>query len=316
MNEPKGVQLDIFEGVIPEQRAPARLIWSYSRRQILEQCPRRYYYQYYTSAAIRAMKERQGETLRFLKTLSNRHLWAGQVLHLLISQFLLGLRRGKEQRPEGLLNRARAIYRDGPNNSLAYKIDRQSRGLLEFYYKLPNSEQLLTECEERLVVALTNLMGSSTFSPFLRGAFQPDVHTEEPIKLETDYFKARGKIDLAYLEGDRIVIVDWKLGGPGNVDESLQLYFYALWGVEAYQYSPQNIVVSTAHLCDDLVVPVPISANTLRQTRACILQDLEKMQMLDIYGKNADDEAFPPCYLPLVCALCPFQAVCPKESQL
>lgn len=313
MNEVEGGQLDMFEHALGEHSSTLGVVWSYSRRQVLEQCPRRYYYQYYTSAATRAMEETQRETLKFLKTLSNRYMWAGKVLHSLIRQYLIILREGREQKLESLLNRAKVTYRVGLDKASASKDDKQSRGLLEFYYGLADAEQLLGENEERLIAALTNFVTSSVFTPFIQGAMGPEVHTEDSIKLAIDHSRARGKIDLAYSEGGSIIIVDWKLGSPGNSDEGLQLSFYALWGVEAYQCLPQNISVSAAHLCDNLVAPVSISDNTLRQTKARILQDLEKMRMLDVYGKNAVEEAFSPCSLPLVCALCPFQAVCPKE---
>ena len=313
MNVFEGAQLDMFEDALIEPRATSGIVWSYSRRQVLEQCPRRYYYQYYGSVANKAKGETQKETLKFLKTLSNRYMWAGKILHSLIRQYLLGLQRGEHQRLESLLNQAKATYHTGPNNSLASKQGRQRMGLLEFYYGLGDAERLCAECEERLLVALSNFATGSAFAPFVRGGAQPEARIEEHAKLETGHSRASGRIDLSYVEGSRVVIVDWKLGGPGNADESLQLSFYALWGVQAYHCSCQDISLYRAHLCDDLIAPFPISENTLRRTRTRILQDLERMQALDEYGKNAVVEAFSPCSQHLVCALCPFQAVCPKE---
>ena len=50
------IQLALFDQGkterIPEPDKPTFLEWSYSRRGVLEQCPRKYYYQYYGSSSM------------------------------------------------------------------------------------------------------------------------------------------------------------------------------------------------------------------------------------------------------------------------
>lgn len=47
------IQLDLFEGtgidIQTKSKKPTQLIWSFSKRGVLEQCPRKYYYEYYGS---------------------------------------------------------------------------------------------------------------------------------------------------------------------------------------------------------------------------------------------------------------------------
>ena len=51
--------------------------WSFSRRLVLFQCPRRHYYQYFGGSNWRAKDERAKEILSKLKRLTNAHLRAG-----------------------------------------------------------------------------------------------------------------------------------------------------------------------------------------------------------------------------------------------
>ena len=57
-----------------------RITWSYSRRGAFEQCPRRYFYQYYAAAKRGSYLKDAGQRVRFLKGLSNRHLRAGALI--------------------------------------------------------------------------------------------------------------------------------------------------------------------------------------------------------------------------------------------
>jgi ATP-dependent exoDNAse (exonuclease V) beta subunit len=313
MSMSDGFQMDMFEDVSAKPRLATKIVWSYSRRQVLEQCPRRYYYQYYTSPAAQAMGNSLGETLKFARALKNRHIWAGEILHSTISRFLQEIQKGKEQNLQSVLSQVQRRYSAGPLRSSASQQGKECRGLLEFYYDFSDAETLLAESGKRLLVAVNNFFSSSNFVPFVNAAAQPEARIEERIEPSINHFNALGRIDLAYPQGNKIVIVDWKLGGPGNADEILQLSCYALWAIEEYRCLPQDIHMYTAHLSDDLVMPILISENILRQTKARILQDLERMQMLNEYGKNALEGAFPRCSLSLVCTLCPFQVVCLKE---
>ncbi len=60
-------------------RGIANIRWSYSRRSVLEQCPRRYYYEYYGGSA--------GSQDPQLKNVQARHELAGTVLHSVIGGY-------------------------------------------------------------------------------------------------------------------------------------------------------------------------------------------------------------------------------------
>ena len=313
MNWVEGVQTDMFEGIGTQDTSRSDIAWSYSRREALSQCPRRYYYQYYGSAVRRAKGEPNKEILRFLKTLSNRHLRAGQVLHSSIHRFLAALRRGHQPEVKELLDRAKGVYGAGPVGASIHSQGDQRTGLLEYHYRFADADELFRQCEERLLHALTNFVTSSQFAPFIGAGARPEAHAEKRVVVRVGNVKGNGKIDLVYPAAGQVTIADWKLGNSGSTDDSLQLSFYALWGIQEYGCSSSGIRLYAAHLCDSVVASVPVSAKSLQRTKACIIQDVQKMEALDGYGNNAVLDAFPPCSHPRICVLCPFQGICLED---
>jgi hypothetical protein len=299
------VQLDMFEGVSQnEVTGSSNIEWSYSRRSLLEQCPRRYYYQYYGSTSRKAKGESQKETLRFLRALSNRYLLAGKILHSVIREYFNEkFASGVESVPDELLNRTQYRYRRAKQNSQV---------LLEFYYDLPDAEELYIQSEAELLNAVTNFINNPALLPFRQGGSQQEARIEKRFKVNIGPILGIGQSDLVYPDGSKIVIVDWKMR-PGAANEILQLAFYALWATKEYGCSLDNIALYKVHLSTNDIVPLIILPENLERTKARIIQDVEIMQMLEKYGKEANARAFTPCGHALVCALCQFQGVCHKE---
>ena len=79
--------------------------WSHSRRTVFEQCPRRYYYEYYGAKAGSSDPEKT--VLRVLKSLQNRHERVGTIAHLVISTYLRKAQTGEIWTAERLANWAR-----------------------------------------------------------------------------------------------------------------------------------------------------------------------------------------------------------------
>ena len=101
----------VFEGMEPGGASsrvaaakPTSIPWSYSRRNLLQQCPLSYYFEYYGSKKRIAEAEPRKERLRFLKGLSSRHLRTGEITHLVIRTYLNRLREGEEWSLERLVS--------------------------------------------------------------------------------------------------------------------------------------------------------------------------------------------------------------------
>ena len=138
------VQLDLFGNAQTDTVKETQIEWSYSRRQTLEQCARRYYYDYYGAKVRLATADLQKDDIRFLSMLSNRYLRSGNILHIAIR---LHYKHG-DSSGKWLVDWARRIYRAD------YEYSRAGGGarppderypptmLLEFYYGQPDAETL------------------------------------------------------------------------------------------------------------------------------------------------------------------------------
>ena len=311
-------QLSLFE--LPESNKSKLSEWSYSRQVTLEQCARKYYYQYYGSILKKSNNDPQKEKLHFLKQLQNRHLLAGDILHRVIRTHLNKFRQGEQWTLDRLLSWAQKIYRTNLEYSRRYKHGTPLPDekyppvlLLEFYYGLPDAKALCAEAEERISTALTNFTTSENLAQFRAGAGKASAMIEKSVRLKETHFTLRGTIDLAYREEDRVVIVDWKVGSAGSIDDSLQMLAYAWWARREFKCPVDYITPHRVHLADGTVSTFTVSEKDLRRVEARILQDLERMQRADHYGQLGTVGAFTPCAQPKICMLCPFQEVCPKE---
>jgi hypothetical protein len=310
---------DGIESAAPDPAAkPASITWSYSRRGVLEQCPLRYYYEYYGSNSRTAKAEPRKERLRFLKRLSNRHLRTGDIAHFVIRAYLRGLKGNEEWSVDRVVGWAREVYRCDLEFSRGYRLGealpsglRAPVLLSEFYYGMPNAIELWEESEARLVAALTNFVRSPKLEPFRMGGGRPDALIETRFNLKQERFSAVGMMDLAYPEDGRVAVVDWKMG-EGS-DDVLQLYSYALEAVRRFGCGLSDLTLYRVSLVDDEVSSFVIGEREALRAEVRMLQDLETMEGLDRYGREAVAAAFTPCGQSRVCTLCPFQEFCPKE---
>jgi len=103
MNNSGATQLLLFERREPglsAREAVRSVEWSHSRRSVLEQCSRRYYYQYFGAGKNTSRKEPAKEMLHSLKTrVQNRYLVSGGVLHTVIKTYLTKAREGDRWEP-------------------------------------------------------------------------------------------------------------------------------------------------------------------------------------------------------------------------
>ncbi len=292
--------------------------WSYSRRGVLEQCPRRYYYEYYATSAATAGPER--DLLQFLKSLQNRHERIGTIAHLVIGTYFRKAQAGEIWTGERLANWARDIWRQDRAHSQANSLVRPvSAGkfppamILEWYYGRPNASELCSEAEKRLLKAVHNFATSPAFEVFRRAGTRNGSMAERPLSLQISGCRVRGRLDLAFSLSPGGTVVDWKLSDlSGQGDGSLQLAVYALWAAQQFGCDPLAVTVCKAHLLAEKIAYFEPRANTFANVRSRILQDIERMAALDDYGRRGVVEAFTPCANPEICNLCAYQGVCPE----
>ncbi len=296
------------------------MLWSYSRRSLLERCPRAYYYQYYGANRNTARAEPLKERLHFLKSLTNRHLRAGDIVHLVIRTYLNKLKEKDVWEVDRVLNWARQIFQKDYAYSSKYRpTDPRSRDrfppalLSEFYYNIDDAESLFRESQTRMLSALRNFIENPTFANFRDGSCDSNALIEKSVSVKSGHFSLRGKLDLAYSNGDRVAVVDWKIGKSEGGDDSLQLLSYALGAIKEFDCQPNRIDLYRVHLSDSVIVTFRVSEREVMRAEGRIIQDIERMEAMHRYGKQAVADAFTPCGQPLICKQCSFQEICPKE---
>jgi len=301
---------------------PVQPPWSYSRRNVLEQCARRYYYEYYALQVAKVGSDPQLETLKKLKALQNRYTRTGNIAHLVIATYMRKAQKGEVWTPQRVVNWARMLFQA----DLTYSA-RDPSGLSppqtrfppvllqEYFYQQADAADVCRAAEERLRTGLHTFVESVNFAEFRRLGIQSDAELERKISVKDPTFCISGKVDLAYCIDGSVSIVDWKLGEPaGDGDESLQLAAYALWAADYFTVSPDRIHIYKAYLGADTVQQFSVNNRMLSAARARIQQDLERMRIAQNYGQRGIEEAFTACAQPGVCKLCPFHATCPEGS--
>lgn len=300
-----------------------KVAWSYSKRSVLEQCTRKYYYSYFGGNKRLAKDEQNKEVIVTLKHLQNRYERVGQILHLVIGAYLKNSQKGKTWNADRLKNWASEIfekdiaYSQDPSRIDISKDKYPPALLAEFYYELAGALEICTQAKKRLAQALDTFLTSEALQQYRQGGAQTDAIVEKPFTIfERLVCKVEGRIDLAFSSEGKFTIVDWKLGEEDNSgDDSLQLAVYALWAVKTLGHDAGSIRVCKIFLGSERIVDFECDDEVLAVARARISQDAERMLLLDKYGKEANASAFTPSAQPAVCKLCSYLKVCPEGKE-
>ncbi|MDE2125245.1 MAG: PD-(D/E)XK nuclease family protein [Armatimonadetes bacterium] len=292
--------------------------WSYSRRSLLEKCPRQYYYAYYGANKRRAQNDPDKLLLHRLKGMSNRHMRVGDILHMVIANYFRARQRGDDWTLDRLTGWANDILvaditysESDPRGENPHEGQFPPKLLHEFYYGWADVLDLYAEARERLSSALAMFYTAEAFGPLRMMGCLPDAEIERTVSIAGLPCRAEGKVDLYRVADGGIKIVDWKSGVPGSGgDDSLQLSAYGLWAHVEQGIPPQLVSVSMAFLGNGAVVSYGVSDSEMAATRARICQDAERMALAHEYVALSGSAAFTAHPQPRVCQMCPFLCAC------
>ncbi len=274
--------------------------WSISKRDQLEQCPRRYYYQHYGSAARMATNDLLKGQLQFYRKLSNSWLLAGILLHLKIRESFQVLRSGTKLAPEEMVRAIRQRWGKARETSNQYakggnREEAEGRVLLlEYIFERADADAMWEEAGERLVKALNGFLTLPELERFRREGLMPEAAIEKRVKVEGPGFRMRGQIDLAWPENGRVTVADWKSGGRNSGDSDLQLLAYALAAKQHFNCGLGDLDLYRIELDSGRAVRQEVNEIEAARARARIVQDTELMINLDKYGRAGIAEAFTP----------------------
>jgi hypothetical protein len=315
------VQMNLRFAETPELEGAADpyagLNWSYSRRETLEHCTRRYFFQYYASALPTGEFKTK---VNFLRGVKNRYLRTGEIAHLMIATYFKKLKIGRNLSEDWLAKWAKDLLREDRKYSLHIRnggapAQQQFPPTIldEILNCLEGDEGLLDHAEEQMLRAIHNFFRSPALAEFRSLGALPQARIECKLSLPGFPVPVTGKIDLAVVSDANATVVDWKLGGSSDGGtESLQLATYGFWATTEFGTDEQNVRIVKAHLTTGEVVQFNVDLKAFVNARVRILQDLERMVILHRYGKSGVIEAFTPNPQEGVCRLCPFREVCPE----
>lgn len=305
--------MELLFDITPEETQGAHSVeWSFSRRQVLFQCPRKYYYQYFGSSRRSADAEPQKALLRELRKLSNFNLLAGEVLDLAVRNYLHRAASGDVWGLGRLERYALDIFdADIQYNRVQHSTSLEEsphRRLLEYYLAFSDVAEREELAKTKLLVALKNFL-SPEFEFYRHNGGKKDAVIQENVSVTIDDCPARGRLDLAFHSHGEYHIVDWKIGADAGSEEYLQVGFYGLWASRRL-VSTTPIHLGMAYLGDNRLKRYRLEDVDPRIIKARITQDLLVMRDLEHFGKSANYKAFTPCLQPKICRMCAFQTVC------
>ncbi|NJO93345.1 MAG: PD-(D/E)XK nuclease family protein [Hydrococcus sp. RM1_1_31] len=149
---------------------------------------------------------------------------------------------------------------------------KQNVNSVELYYEFENVHQLLSETETQLLLALTNFVESPTFNSLRTVFSQSQAFVEKGISVKERNLSFGGKIDFAYEDKNKLNIVDWKLGGTSESQDTLQLISYALLVSEEFGYAPGRIDLHQAHLASNQISSFCIGENDLLRSKISLFK--------------------------------------------
>lgn len=302
----------------------SNLKWSYSKRGVLEQCPRKFYYHYYGATQGKARNDYAKPELRQLKLAGNRHTRTGEILHMVIADYLRKAQQGMPWERQRWLNWARSIFerdmaRSAQGIEAAISSYRQHppQFLVDYLHE-PEARQLCREALNHMMATLESFLDAPALAAIRELGMQEGALIEKHFHSLAGFpFGVEGQVDLAHrAEIGAVTLLDWKIGDDlGDGDDSLQLAVYALWAKKALDCEAEAITLYKAFLGSGTLVEFPISEHLLKVARLKILQDAECFARMHEYGCAGVVEAFTPCAQEAVCRGCSFATVCPEGKE-
>ena len=270
---------------MPYQRSEHPLwSWSHSRRETFQECPRKYYYQYY--ASHNGWEADAPETARLayrLKNLTTLPEEIGAAVHECASMAVHQARSGAPpptadelyHQARQRLNRA---WRDSHNFPAWVQSPKRRRMFQEFYYDTGIGETRIAEAKDQLRTCLQNLLTSAGFREAVAAPYTEVKNVEQFITFTLDDTPIHAVPDLIYRNGNGDWrIVDWKSGNTQR-DSQNQAMVYALYLREKHNVNTGDITARIEWLAHGEAQELPITQSALTQFADGIRDSISAMR--------------------------------------
>lgn len=309
------------------------LKWSYSRQSTLNDCPHRYYLNYY---GWRPDAGPDHDRVHGLKRSTGRHMRAGSIAHWAIEW---GLRLSRQQAPlvsghqlaAAAVKKLRWDQHVSQDFLLGVELPRPSRQsgkdqddpvlLIEYAVGLPDADARLDEVAETLTDALRRFLEDPALTPFRRAAAQRDARIEGQQHISVapsangperaEAIPITVKLDLVYRTAAGVDIVDWKTGrNDPEPAGTLQVGGYILWASRALRVAPEAVRFVTVHLGSGAVHETRLTEYEVYAAEDLIWTQMVEMRERHLDGLAGDGAAFPKNPERRRCRGCNFLLIC------
>ena len=237
-----------------ERREHPTFSWSHSRRAVFQECPRKYYYQYYGSH--NGWEDTAPESARLayrLKHLTSLPLEIGGAVHEVASTAIHRARSGAAALTADDLydmarNRMNKAWIDSLDRPAWERSPRWRRMFHEFYYDTGIGDDEIAAARDTLRTCIANLLRSQSFREAVAAPFVEVRNVEELTTFYIDDTPIYAVPDLVYRKGGDVwTVVDWKSGKIRD-DDTDQVLVYALYVRELHGARGPDIDVRVERL--------------------------------------------------------------------
>jgi hypothetical protein len=293
--------------------------WSRTRDNAFQECRRRYYYQYYGSwGGWDPDADPLIRRLYVLKQLGTRQMWAGRLVHEAIERALLALRDdfalSEASLVEDTVRQMRGEWKGSREG--VYRNSPKRAGLFEHEYAVPVRDGEWQALRDHVIRCLRNFHRLSLLADIKKTPTDRWILIEDIGSFRFEGTTVLAAPDFGYWNAaDRLQLVDWKTGGNGGEDASLQLGGYALYAREVLGVALPRVDLLEVNLREGRVTSHPWDEASLARVQEHIRLSVRGMKAyLREPARNLAEEGdFEKAEDLRLCRWCNFRAVCRPE---
>ncbi len=195
--------------------------------------------------------------------------------------------------------------------------------LLEHYYGKEVLRERIDVLRGRVRRCLEAFLRSRAFERIRAAAKGSWRGCEELHAFDVEGVPVYAKPDFALVEGDRLVVFDWKTGGGAGGGDCAaandeQIAFYALFAEKVFGFPPDRVRAWLVYLDSGTEREVPVTDEIVGRARALLGESVARMRAQAVGADAVRNEPLPREAFPLVsdrraCAWCPFLELCRDE---
>jgi len=291
--------------------------WSVSKARTFDECARRYYFQTYGAwGGWLPGADARTREIHLLKQVQNRYMWIGDLVHRAVEVAL------KLFRMHGELPGRREIearfdrkMREGFRASRDDRLRTHGEGTRLFEHELPQDdldEGVWSDMHRRGLGAIRGLWTSPLVDRIRDAGRERILAVEDFGTFEVGDVPVRVKVDLAFYDGERLRVVDWKTGKGRSRDAATQLACYALYARHRWNAPLDRILATEGYLLRGEAVDHAVTAPELAAAAEFIRRSARAMRapLADVEANLAEEADFGRVEDLRVCKRCAFQRVC------